>query len=86
MLSVVVVVLLLLFGVVVGTSGPLYTPINSKKHQSRNMYIRKALDLYANVVPVKHVKGIATRHSEGMDGHAVVQRLRVCLLLVCVAL
>ena len=46
-------------------AGPLYTPTDSRTPQSRNMQLRKALDLYANVVPVKHVKGIATRHSEG---------------------
>ncbi|KAF2076302.1 hypothetical protein CYY_002417 [Polysphondylium violaceum] len=45
----------------VALKGPLYTEV-LKGDQSRNMEIRKALDLYAHVIPCKQFKGITTRH------------------------
>lgn len=45
----------------VGIKGPLHTS-TGKGQVSRNLRIRKALDLFANVVPFKPVPGIKTRH------------------------
>merc|ERR1712063_13994 len=44
----------------IALKGPLYTPIQG--WSSRNMRIRKVLDLFANVVPIKNIPGIETRH------------------------
>jgi len=47
----------------VGLKGPLHTPVRGLT-PSRNLKIRKALGLYANIVPIKSVPGIKTRHSD----------------------
>ncbi|EGG15174.1 isocitrate dehydrogenase [Cavenderia fasciculata] len=47
----------------VALKGPLYTNILSGA-QSRNMELRKALDLYAHVIPCKKIPGITVRHSD----------------------
>ena len=44
--------------------GPLHTPVHGKS--SRNMKIRRSLNLFANVVPIKNIPGIKTRH-ENVD-------------------
>lgn len=49
----------------VGLKGPLTTPIGGG-HQSINVVLRKALDLYANFRPVKRLPGIKTPF-EGVD-------------------
>merc|ERR1712130_903779 len=46
----------------VGLKGPLYTPVHGKA--SRNMRIRRAIDLFANVVPIRNIPGIETRHKD----------------------
>jgi len=46
----------------VALKGPLSTPI-SPKHVSRNLKLRRALDIFANVVPCYSVPGITTRHT-----------------------
>eukprot|EP01133_Synstelium_polycarpum_P018080 gene18080-21607_t len=47
----------------VALKGPLYTNILSGA-PSRNMELRKALDLYAHVIPCKMFPGITVRHSD----------------------
>ncbi|EFA80287.1 isocitrate dehydrogenase NAD+ [Heterostelium album PN500] len=47
----------------VALKGPLYTAVLSGS-QSRNMELRKALDLYAHVIPCKKIPGITVRHSD----------------------
>ncbi|EGC33979.1 isocitrate dehydrogenase [Dictyostelium purpureum] len=47
----------------VALKGPLYTEILSGS-QSRNMELRKALDLYAHVIPCKQIPGIEARHND----------------------
>ena len=49
----------------VGLKGPLTTPIGTG-HQSINVSLRKALDLYANFRPVKRLPGVQTPF-EGVD-------------------
>lgn len=49
----------------VGLKGPLATPVGGG-HQSINVALRKALDLYANFRPVKRLPGIKTPF-EGVD-------------------
>ena len=49
----------------VGLKGPLATPIGAG-HQSINVALRKALDLYANFRPVKRLPGVKTPF-EGVD-------------------
>jgi len=48
----------------VGIKGPLYTPHSQTGKTSRNLRIRKALGLFANVVPIKTIPGIETRHKD----------------------
>jgi len=48
----------------VALKGPLFTPVSGNGWTSRNMKIRKALDLYASVVPVKNIAGVETRHKD----------------------
>eukprot|EP01132_Coremiostelium_polycephalum_P005233 gene5233-6514_t len=45
----------------VALKGPLYTAVLSGA-QSRNMELRKALDLYAHVIPCKKMDGVKVRH------------------------
>lgn len=45
----------------VGLKGPLHTPVHGE--MSRNLRMRKAIDLFANVVPIKNIPGIEARHS-----------------------
>lgn len=47
----------------IGLKGPLFTPAQHGE-PSRGMKIRKALRLYANVVPIKNIPGIETRHKD----------------------
>lgn len=47
----------------VALKGPLYTPINTSS-ASRNLALRKSLDLFANVVPCVNTPGLATRHKD----------------------
>jgi len=49
----------------VALKGPVTTPI-AEGFQSVNVGLRKALDLYANVRPVKNLPGVASRF-EGVD-------------------
>ena len=49
----------------VALKGPLTTPVGGG-HQSINVALRKALDLYANFRPVKKLPGVRT-HFEGVD-------------------
>ena len=44
-------------------SGPLHTPAQTAG-TSRNLKIRKALGLFANIVPIKNIPGIETRHKD----------------------
>eukprot|EP01114_Cavostelium_apophysatum_P001999 TRINITY_DN11753_c0_g1_i1.p1 TRINITY_DN11753_c0_g1~~TRINITY_DN11753_c0_g1_i1.p1 ORF type:complete len:394 (-),score=127.43 TRINITY_DN11753_c0_g1_i1:17-1156(-) len=46
----------------VALKGPLYTP-PTRNVTSRNLILRKSLDLFANVVPCKNIPGVKTRHS-----------------------
>jgi len=47
----------------VGIKGPLHTPAQTAG-TSRNLKIRKALGLFANIVPIKNIPGIETRHKD----------------------
>lgn len=47
-------------------SGTFWTPIGTG-HISFNLAIRKSLDLFANVVHVRSLPGIATRHGQPID-------------------
>ncbi|TGZ85318.1 isocitrate dehydrogenase subunit 1 [Ascodesmis nigricans] len=47
----------------VGLKGILYTPIERSGHQSFNVALRQALDIYASVVLIKNMPGYSTRHS-----------------------
>jgi len=47
----------------VALKGPFYTS-SGVGAPSRNLELRKALDMYAHVIPAKHIEGIATRHSD----------------------
>jgi len=46
----------------VGLKGSYFTPLGAG-FVSRNVQLRKDLDLFANVVPIKNYRGISTRHS-----------------------
>merc|ERR1711879_195475 len=46
----------------VGLKGPLHTPVHG--HTSRNLRIRRALGLFADIVPIKNIPGIETRHQD----------------------
>jgi len=46
----------------VGLKGSFFTPLGAG-FVSRNLQLRKDLDLFANVVPIKNYRGINTRHS-----------------------
>jgi len=52
----------------VALKGPLTTPVGAG-HRSLNVALRQALDLYANVRPVRHWPGVASplRHPERVD-------------------
>ncbi|KAM9954132.1 hypothetical protein ACTFIR_009264 [Dictyostelium discoideum] len=56
----------------VALKGPLYTEILSGS-QSRNMELRKALDLYAHVVPCKQIPGITARHDDVLVDFVVIR-------------
>ncbi|KYR03134.1 isocitrate dehydrogenase (NAD+) [Tieghemostelium lacteum] len=56
----------------VALKGPLYTELLTGA-QSRNMEIRKALDLYAHVIPCKQMPGIQTRHSNTTVDFVVIR-------------
>jgi len=47
----------------VGLKGILYTPVERSGHQSFNVALRQALDIYASVVLIKNMPGYTTRHS-----------------------
>lgn len=47
----------------VGLKGILYTPVERSGHQSFNVALRQALDIYASVVMIKNMPGYNTRHS-----------------------
>jgi len=46
--------------------GPLFTPAGYSGRVSRNLQIRRALDMFVNIIPVKSVPGIKTRY-ENVD-------------------
>jgi isocitrate dehydrogenase (NAD+) len=46
----------------VALKGPFYTPLLSGA-PSRNLELRKALDLYAHIIPCKSFEGLTTRHA-----------------------
>jgi len=56
----------------VGLKGAYFTPLIGGP-VSRNVQIRKDLDIFANVVPLKNFKGITTRHS-GINIDIVIVR------------
>jgi len=56
----------------VAVKGPFYTPLLAGA-PSRNLELRKALDLYAHVIPCKSFEGVKTRH-EGVPIDIVVIR------------
>ncbi|KAL9619611.1 MAG: hypothetical protein Q9160_005798 [Pyrenula sp. 1 TL-2023] len=45
-----------------GLKGILHTPIERSGHQSFNVALRQELDIYASIVLVKNIPGLATRH------------------------
>ena len=47
----------------VALKGPITTPVG-EGYKSINVYLRKALDLFANVRPIKQTEGIVTRFSD----------------------
>eukprot|EP01094_Clydonella_sp_ATCC50884_P019579 TRINITY_DN3864_c0_g1_i2.p1 TRINITY_DN3864_c0_g1~~TRINITY_DN3864_c0_g1_i2.p1 ORF type:complete len:388 (-),score=92.57 TRINITY_DN3864_c0_g1_i2:389-1504(-) len=51
----------------VALKGPLFTKAERWSPASRNMQMRKALDLFANVVPIRSNPGVKTRHDCDID-------------------
>jgi len=48
----------------VGLKGPLFTPVNAHGVKSRNLRIRRSIDLFANIVPIKSIPTIKCRHDD----------------------
>jgi len=46
--------------------GPLFTPSGFSGRMSRNLQIRRALDMFVNIIPIKSIPGIKTRY-ENVD-------------------
>lgn len=46
----------------IGLKGILHTPVDRSGHQSFNVAIRQALDIYASIVLIKNIPGYKTRH------------------------
>jgi len=44
--------------------GPFYTPIRPPGFQSKNLKLRKQLDLFANVVPIRSIPGVPSTHRD----------------------
>ena len=44
--------------------GPLFTPVNAHGVKSRNLRIRRSIDLFANIVPIKSIPTIKCRHDD----------------------